>query len=129
MLGWLFGQKPVAKNRTLIGNLDALERKTFFIRYKGEELEVPEMTVRDYAEFIALLQEIEDKTEAKDVDGITEAYEDVIGLCVPSLSGRRIRKMSLVDQTAFVAAILKHHGVDPMKSLDGKKKAAPIAAK
>jgi hypothetical protein len=124
MFGWLLGKRPEAKNRTLIGNLDALERKTFFIRWQGQEWPVPEMTVRDYAAFVALLQEIEDKTKAGDIDGVTEAYEEMIRLCVPSLAGRRIRKMSLVDQTAFVAAIMQHHGVDPLQS--GKKKQAEL---
>lgn len=115
MFDWLFGRKTVHKNRTLIGDLDALERKTFFIRYMGRELEVPEMTVRDYANFIALLQTIEDKTKTGDIDGVTSAYEEMIRLCIPSLSKRKIKKMTLVDQTAFVAAILKHHGVDLKK--------------
>lgn len=120
MFSWLVGKKPEPKNRTLIGNLDALERKTFFIRWQGEEWPVPEMTVRDYAHFVALLQEIEDKTKAGDIDGVTEAYEDMIRVCLPSMPGRKIRKMSLVDQTAFVAAIMKHYGVDPLEA--GKKK-------
>lgn len=123
MFGWF--KKKEYKNRSLIGNLDALEKKTFFIRWQGQEWPVPEMSVREYAQWVAILQEIEDKTKKGDIDGVTELYEEMISLCVPELPKRKISKMSLVDQTAFVALIMKHHGVDPAAQAGKKKQHEP----
>lgn len=123
MFNW-FGKKSSGKQvRTMIGDLDLLTKKDFFVRYKGKEWRIPELTAGEYASFCALLAELEKKTAAKEPEAVEELYVEIFGITVPDLPGRIVRKMPLGDSHALFLTVLRHYGLASDGS-DKKKVAA-----
>lgn len=108
----------------MIGDLDLLQRKEFYIKYCGKEWAVPELTNKQYAQLCAILKDIEDKSAKREVEGVDELYEDLFNLTIPSMPGRIIRKMPLRDSHALFVTVLKHYGVD----LSTEKKNQPASS-
>jgi hypothetical protein len=125
MFGWFKKETNLKRQRSMVGDLDLLTKKEFFVRYQNKEWRIPELTAREYAEFCALLVQLEDKTAAKDPEKVDEIYQDIFGLTVPALPARVVRKMSLADSHALFVTILKHYGFDLSDKPSDKKKVGP----
>jgi hypothetical protein len=120
MFSWL-KKKQVKKQRSMVGDLDLLTKKEFYIRYQGKEWRVPDLTAREYSEFCALLIQLEDKASTQDPDKVDEIYRDIFSLTVPELPTRIIKRMSLGDSHAMFTTVLKHYGFDLAADKDKKK--------
>lgn len=112
---------------SLIGDLDVMSRRPVYVRYKGKEYLVRDLTARDYARLCAILKEIEDKTSSGDIEATDRAYYDLLRMALPTMWTWTIKRMALVDANALVIWILKHYGIDlekknPPEPPKGKKK-------
>ncbi len=115
MFSWFKRSPNVYRQRELVGDLDLLTKKKYVIRLGAQEWLCPELTVREFAEFCALTDKVEKLSalrEAKYVFEVEAAYDRIIELCIPAMSKRFRRKLSMVDATALILAILKRHGVE-----------------
>lgn len=121
MFSWWARKKVVAQG-ALIGDLDLMSRRPVFIRLKDrKEYEVKDLTAREYARAVAIIQEIDTETKAaKDPDRVQELYEEFFSITMPTLSSRKLRKLPLVDVSAMYIWIVKYYGGDVEKKKTGQ---------
>jgi hypothetical protein len=127
MFGWF--KKKQVENRYLLGDLDLLQKKVHYIRIEGREWRMPDLTAREYAEFCALMQMLEEKNSKNDPAGVDEVYERIFKICLPDFPRRKVRKMSLYDSHALFLYVLKRHGIEVEKKKTDMKTTKPKGPK
>mgnify|MGYP001479774656 CR=1 FL=1 len=122
MFGW-FKKEDSKGSRSLIGDLDALTRKTFYVKYQGVEWKMPELTAGEYAHLCYLLEDLEKLSENKEHPArVDELYNKILSLCIPELPNRIKKKMPLVDAHAMFLTVLKRYGMNVEKKKTAQKK-------
>ena len=122
MFGW-FKKEDSKGSRSLIGDLDALTRKTFYVKYQGVEWKMPELTAGEYAHLCYLLEDLEKLSENKEHPArVDELYNKILSLFIPDLPNRIKKKMPLVDAHAMFLTVLKRYGMNVEKKKTAQKK-------
>jgi hypothetical protein len=123
MFSWFKNKSEAKESRSLIGDLDALTRKTFYVKYQGTEWKMPELTAGEYAHLCYLLEDLEKLSANKEQPGrVDEIYNKILSLCIPTLPNRIKKKMPLVDAHAMFLTVLKRYGMDVEKKKTAQKK-------
>lgn len=122
MFNW-FKAKESKESRSLIGDLDAISRKTYYVKYQGVEWKMPELTAGEYAHLCFLLESLEKHNADRNNPGaVDDLYDKILTLCIPSLPRRIKKKMPLVDAHAMFLTVLKRYGMEVEKKKTAQKK-------